>query len=110
YSGPYSSSSDLNQLKIGPGVAPHAQLYALKVFGCQGSSELVDLAIEWAMDPNGDGDLSDHVDVINLSLGSDFGSPFDMTTIAAENAAAAGVIVVAAAGNGGDTVYVVDSP
>ncbi len=110
YTGPYLSDSDLAELKIGPGVAPHAQLYALKVFGCQGSSELVDLAIEWAMDPNGDGDFSDHVDVINLSLGSDFGSPFDMTTIAAENAAAAGVIVVAAAGNGGDTVYVVDSP
>ena len=63
---------------IGAGVAPGAELYALKVFGePAGSTNLTISAIEWAMDPDGDGDLSDHVDVINMSLGSDFGPASD---------------------------------
>lgn len=110
YSGPYDQSTPLNTLRIGPGTAPAASLYALKVFGCTGSSEVVDQAIEWAVDPNGDGDLSDHVDVINLSLGSDYGSPYDLTTLASNRAAALGVIVVAAAGNAGDHYYISSSP
>lgn len=110
YTGPYDQAVDLAALRIAPGVAPHAHIYALKVFGCRGSSEIVDQAIEWAVDPNGDGDLSDRVDVINLSLGSPYGALDDITTLAAENAAAAGVVVVASAGNSGDTTYVVGSP
>jgi subtilisin family serine protease len=110
YLGPYDTNTPFNQLEIGPGVAPLAQLYALKVFGCTGSSEVVDMAIEWAVDPNGDGDLSDQVDVINLSLGSAYGSLHDMTAVASANAVDAGVIVVAAAGNSGDTTYVSGSP
>lgn len=110
YSGPYNEDTDFDALKIGPGVAPHALLYALKVFGCTGSSEVVDQAIEWAVDPNGDGDLSDRVDVINLSLGSPYGAVGDLTTVAADNAVAAGVVVVAAAGNSGDTTYIVNAP
>jgi subtilisin family serine protease len=110
YQGPYNTATNFAALRIGPGVAPEAGLYALKVFGCAGSSEVVDQAIEWAIDPNGDGDLLDHAHVINLSLGSPYGSQIDMTTVAAENAVAAGVIVVAAAGNSGDTTYVVSSP
>jgi subtilisin family serine protease len=110
YAGPYHDHLDYTAFRIGPGVAPHAQIYALKVFGCGGASEVVDQAIEWAVDPNGDGDLSDRVDVINLSLGSRYGAVDDMTTVAAENAASAGVIVVAAAGNSGDNIYVVNSP
>jgi subtilisin family serine protease len=110
YLGPYDTNTPFNQLEIGPGVAPLAQLYALKVFGCTGSSEVVDMAIEWAVDPNGDGDLADQVDVINLSLGSAYGSIYDMTAVASANAVDAGVIVVAAAGNSGDTTYVNGSP
>ena len=52
-----------------PGVAPLAELYALKIFGC-GQFGPVPLAMEWAVDPDGDGDFADRVDVINLSLGS----------------------------------------
>ena len=48
------------------------------------------LGLEWAVDPNGDGALLDHVDVINLSLGSYYGSPHDMSSRAVENAAAIG--------------------
>ncbi|MFN8487323.1 MAG: S8 family serine peptidase [Caldilineaceae bacterium] len=110
YPGPYSTAIDLNSLKIPPGAAPQAQIYALKVFGCTGSSEIVDQGIEWAIDPNQDGDLSDHVDVINLSLGSPYGSAEDPTVLASESAAAAGVIVVASAGNSGDVTYVTGSP
>ena len=89
--------------RIGPGVAPQASLVALRVFGCDGSTELVSQALEWAIDPNGDGDFSDRMDVINMSLGSDFGYEADPTAVAANNAALAGTVVVASAGNDGDS-------
>ena len=95
---------------IGPGVAPKASLYALRVFGCSGSTNLVTEALEWAMDPNGDGDLSDHLDVVNMSLGASYGSVYDADTVAANNAAEAGIIVVAASGNSGDNFYITSSP
>jgi subtilisin family serine protease len=110
YTGSYGPATDFNTLKIGPGVAPSAKLYALRVFGCDGSTDVVDQALEWAVDPNGDGDFSDHLDVVNMSLGSDFGGTTDSTSIASENAVQAGVIVVASAGNSGDTNYVTGSP
>lgn len=97
---------------FGSGVAPEAFLYALKVFGASGSTNLVMDAIEWAMDPNGDGDISDHVDVINMSLGSSFG-PNDVNDpelIVVEAASQAGVFVVASAGNAGNNSYIVGSP
>ena len=60
--------------KLGYGVAPGAKIYALKVFGePAGTTNLHIDAIEWALDPNQDNDLSDHVDVINMSLGSAYG-------------------------------------
>ncbi len=110
YTGSYDEALDLNAFRIAPGVAPRAQLYALKVFGCAGSSEIVDMAVEWALDPNGDGDLSDAVDILNLSLGSPYGALFDSTALAVENATKAGVIVVTSAGNSGDVHYAVSSP
>jgi subtilisin family serine protease len=110
YTGPWDRDVDFSQLSIGPGVAPLAEIYALKVFGCSGSSDLVDLALEWAVDPDGDGDFTDRVDVINLSLGSPLGLPTDTTTVAADNAAALGVVVVASAGNSGDHRFVLGSP
>ena len=97
---------------FGSGVAPDAKLYALKVFGAQGSTNLVVDAIEWAVDPNGDGYIDDHVDVINMSLGSSFG-PSDETDPeyqAIEAANLIGVFVVASAGNAGDQSYVTGSP
>lgn len=110
YGGPYDNSINFSNLRIGPGMAPQASLYALKVFGCAGSSDIVDLAIEWAVDPNQDGDLSDRMDVINLSLGSSYGALYDSTSIAVENAAKLGVIVVTSAGNTGDVHYAIGSP
>ena len=57
-------------MKVGPGMAPAATLYGLKVFGCEGSTDCVLPALDWALDPNGDGDFSDHLDIVNLSLGA----------------------------------------
>jgi subtilisin family serine protease len=110
YAGPYDTTTNLDNLRIGPGIAPQASIYALKVFGCSGSSDVVDAAIEWAVDPNQDGDFSDHVDVINLSLGSSFGASFDPTVVAVQNAASLGIVVVSSAGNAGDVHYAIGSP
>jgi subtilisin family serine protease len=110
YAGSYNAAIDFDAFRIGPGVAPAADLYALRVFGCDGSTNVTDQAIEWAVDPNQDGNFDDRLDVINMSLGSDYGSPFDTTTIASDRAADLGVIVVAASGNSGDTYYITGSP
>src|SRR5205085_5225213 len=59
-------------------------------------------AIEWAVDND--------MDVINMSLGSPFGSKDDPSAVAATNAARAGVIVVASAGNEGPSPYMTGSP
>jgi uncharacterized repeat protein (TIGR01451 family) len=110
YAGPWGPSTPFGTLRIGPGTAPKAQLYALRVFGCGGGTNLTAQAIDWAVDPNGDDDLSDHLDVINMSLGSPFGGTSDASAAAAENAALAGVIVVTSAGNSGDTFYISGTP
>ena len=88
--------------KVGPGVAPEADLYAYRVFGCEGSSDVVAEAIDQA--------VADHVDVINMSLGSDLGGVDDPTTVAAENAVRAGIAVVASSGNAGHSAYITGSP
>jgi hypothetical protein len=93
-----------------PGAAPGASLFALRVFGCGGSTGLTAQAIEYAVDPNGDGDFGDRLDVINMSLGSNFGTPSNPSVIASNNAALAGVIVVASAGNAGDTYFITGAP
>ncbi len=110
FTGPYDTDTPFASLRIGPGMAPGATLYALKVFGCEGSTDVVSEALDWAADPNGDGDLSDHLDVVNMSLGSDFGSPDDPDAVSTNNAVIAGVTVVASMGNGGDLFEVGGSP
>ena len=95
------------------GLAPGADLYGVKVCSavssaCSGIALLQ--GVDWALDPNGDGDLGDAMDLMNLSLGSDYGQDEDDLTVALENAAKAGVLVVASAGNGGDRPYKVGSP
>jgi len=115
YGGIYNPTQPYTaNLKIGPGMAPEAKLYALRVFGCGGSTNLVTQAIEWATDPNNNGDLSDHLDVINMSLGSpfgvDIGGNFNSDITAVENAAQVGLISVSAAGNDGDTFFIASAP
>ena len=103
FGGPYDTTTHTpNRFRVGPGVAPRAHLYAVRVFGCAGSTnETVD-AIEWSVD-NG-------MDVINMSLGSPFGQSDDPSAVAADNAAQAGIVVVASAGNSGPSQYITGSP
>src|SRR5881409_2945406 len=59
---------------------------------------------------NGDGSIADHADVMNLSLGSNYGQREDDLSAALSNAVGLGVVVVAAAGNSADRPYIVSSP
>ena len=110
YPGPFDDTTPFGALGIGPGMAPEAELVALRVFGCSGDTAVVELALEWAVDPDGDGDFSDRLDVVNLSLTSPFATADDPTALAATAAVAAGVVVVASAGNEGDQHFAVGSP
>ena len=83
-------------------MAPDAHLFALKVFGdLDGSTSdtVVIAALEYAADPNGDLDPADQLDVVNLSLGGDYGKPHDLYGQAVGNLVRGGTLVVAAAGN-----------
>ncbi|PWK89259.1 subtilase family protein [Lentzea atacamensis] len=100
----------LNAMKIGPGTAPKALIYALKVFGCDGSTNVTSQALDWSLDPDGDGDFSDHLDVVNLSLGSDYGAPDDPDSLFVKKLYRAGVMPVFSAGNGGDLYDIGGSP
>src|SRR5438132_246201 len=104
YTGPYNASTigAPDNWNVGPGVAPKADLYAVRVFGCEGPTDVTVDAIEWAVDND--------MDVINMSLGSVFGSKDEPSAVASTNAAKAGVIVVASAGNSGPSPYVTGSP
>lgn len=110
YRGPWTDGLAASTFRVGPGVAPGASLYAIRVFGCAGSTDLTTQALDWAADPNRDGDVGDRLDVVNLSLGGDFASPQDPDAVAADNLAALGTVVVAAAGNAGDLQDAVGSP
>jgi hypothetical protein len=67
--------------------------------------------MDFAVDPNGDGDPSDHVDIVNMSLGSNYGQPFDDDlSTAVDTATTVGVLTVAAAGNGSDKPYIAGTP
>ena len=95
------------------GIAPGVDLYALKVCSsvstsCSGVGILE--AIDWSLDPNGDGDISDALDIINLSLGGPYGQEQDDLTVAIDNAVRAGVVAVISAGNNADRPFIVGSP
>lgn len=94
------------------GVAPDAELYALKVFGKDGSTSdtTVVAALEYAADPNQDLDISDRLDVVNLSLGGGFGAAQNLYQEAVANLTRGGTVVVASAGNSGDVPYIVGAP
>ncbi len=99
---------------FGGGVAPAAEIYAIKVCSavspsCSGVALLQGL--EFAADPNGDGDPSDHVDIINMSLGSNYGQNyFDDLSAAVDNLTPLGILTVASAGNSADKPYIVGTP
>lgn len=108
YTGGYDSVPA--NLRIGPGVAPGADIYAIRIFGCGASTTMSTKAIDWALDPNGDGDPSDRLDVLNMSLGSSYGDSASADAVAAQNAYEQGLMVVIAAGNDGNRPMIVGSP
>ncbi|TDP98060.1 S8 family serine peptidase [Labedaea rhizosphaerae] len=104
------TAAKLDAMRIGPGTAPEATLYGIKVFGCEGSTNLTAQAMDWALDPDGDGDFTDHLDVVNMSLGSDFGAPDDPDSLFVRKLTQNGVLPVISAGNGNDLYDVGGSP
>ncbi len=94
------------------GVAPDAILYAIKVFGAEGSTgdAVVIAGLEYAADPNRDGLLDDQLDVVNMSLGSSYGNPHVLYSEAIQNLVHGGTVVVASAGNSGNFDYIVGAP
>jgi subtilisin family serine protease len=112
WTGSYEVLSAPDAFALGPGVAPGALLYALKIFGCAGSTSALLDALEWASDPNQDEDFSDRLDVVNLSLGSPFGidGAGTLDTAAVDRLVGLGCVVAVAAGNNGNTHYILGAP
>jgi len=83
------------------GVAPKASLYALKALDYNGSGYVSDVsaAIQWAIDPNGDENADDRLDIINMSLGG--GASLTLGE-ACQSAYDKGLLLVASAGNSGN--------
>lgn len=94
------------------GMAPEADLHAIKVFGADGSTSdsVVIAALEYSADPNADGKTDDQLDIVNLSLGSSYGNPHILYAEAIKNLVNGGTVVVASAGNSGHQNYIVGSP
>jgi subtilisin family serine protease len=93
------------------GIAPNVDLFVYSVCnsGCPGLAQL--LALESAMDPNGDGDMSDRVDVVNMSLGGDYGDiANDAVGLFINQAVKLGTNVVISAGNDGAYPFIVGGP
>ncbi len=93
------------------GVAPDAKIYAYKVLDESGAGwdSRIIAGVEKAIDPNNDGDFSDHADIISMSLGG-WGDPDDAVSQAVDNAVDAGAVVVVSAGNDGPNEQTIGSP
>jgi len=98
----YTSTLNTSTFKLAPGMAPLASLIAIRVFGCDGATELAADGIEKA--------VALGANVINLSLGSPYGIKGGAEQAAINAAEKAGVTVVIAAGNEGDQPFLVGSP
>ncbi|WP_413401046.1 S8 family serine peptidase [Pseudoalteromonas sp. KJ71-7] len=94
------------------GIAPDVELYAYSVCGGGCPSAAQAAALEAAMDPNGDGDISDRVDVMNMSLGGEFGDTYTGggTQYLVQRAVELGVNMVISAGNDGDNPFRIGGP
>ena len=105
YDGQYNSSLtslDLASMSIAPGMAPLASLLAIRVFGCNGATDMAADGIEEA--------VALGADIVNLSLGSPYGIRGGAEQEAIDAATAAGVTVIVAAGNEGSGAFLVGSP
>jgi minor extracellular serine protease Vpr len=102
--------------EIGAGVAPAAKVLAIKVWDAGNSTDDVLVqGYEFAVDPNGDGDTSDAVDVLSFSGGVTYGTLNSVEARAAQRVVDIGTVFVASAGNSGNqpiggSAYVVGTP
>ncbi|GAB3536589.1 S8 family serine peptidase [Arthrobacter tecti] len=112
FEGDYSTLTEdaVNDMRIGPGTAPEAQIVSLRVFGCAGSSLVVGEALDLVLDPNGDGNFEDRSNVVNMSLGSNFPIPDDPEVDILNNLTAQGVLSVVSSGNDGDIYDIGGTP
>ena len=98
----YTATLNTSTFILAPGMAPLASLIAIRVFGCDGATELTADGIEKA--------VALGANVINLSLGSPYGIKGGAEQAAINAAEKAGVTVVIAAGNEGSEPFLVGSP
>lgn len=93
------------------GVAPNATIYAYKVLSSGGSGTFsqVIAGVERATDPNNDGNYSDRLDIISMSLGG-FGDENSALSVAVDRAVDRGVVAVVAAGNSGSNTGAIGTP
>lgn len=84
-----------NQIGV-VGVAPKAELYALKCFSSDGTASLTDIAqaIDWAIDQN--------IRILNMSFGSR--EPSQVLHRAIKSALKQGIIMIASSGNSAESV------
>ncbi|MFT8704426.1 S8 family serine peptidase [Bifidobacterium aquikefiricola] len=110
FKGDYSklSEADLQSMEIGPGSAPQAGVYSLKVFGDNGGTTgLVGEALDWVGAQIAKGKS---INIVSMSLGGTYGSDDDPDTAKVDALTDKGVLSVIAAGNEGDFTDVLGSP
>ncbi|OIH97591.1 S8 family serine peptidase [Curtobacterium sp. MCBA15_001] len=110
FTGDYKSltTQTVQDMWIGPGTAPEAGLYALKVFGdAGGSTDVTGAALDWVGQALTEGK---DINVLNLSLGSDYGAPDDPDNAKIDALTARGVLPVIASGNADDFTDIGGSP
>lgn len=103
---------ELSEGEFYNGVAPDAKIYAYKAVSETGGGSFSNIiaAVDRAVDPNEDGNFSDHADVISMSLGAP-GFPDDPVSQASDNAVDAGAVVIVAVGNSGQSgSFTIGSP
>jgi subtilisin family serine protease len=102
------TAQKVQDMWIGPGTAPEAGLYALKVFGdAGGSTDVTGAALDWVGQALTEGK---DINVLNLSLGSDYGAPDDPDNAKIDALTARGVLPVIASGNADDFTDIGGSP
>ncbi|WP_439690103.1 S8 family serine peptidase [Curtobacterium sp. SP.BCp] len=102
------TAQQVQDMWVGPGTAPEAGLYALKVFGDGGgSTDLTGAALDWVGQALTQGK---DINVLNLSLGSDYGAPDDPDNAKIDALTDRGVLPVIASGNADDFTDIGGSP
>ncbi|NEG89106.1 S8 family serine peptidase [Bifidobacterium aerophilum] len=113
YKGDYTklTDGDVAGMEVGPGSAPQAGLYALKVFGDNGGTTgLVLDALDWVAEHNLKASADDKIEIVSMSLGGSFGASDDPENQAVDNLTKDGVLSVIAAGNDGDVTDITGAP